>query len=190
MHLTFYPPAFRYFRIVCSLVAIALFSSGCSPASNAQAEPPPFPDLSAYDSNRLLPYYLGVHTNPQICLHRWTNILAMTIVHNQANVVSVYYVGEQGQNYSHRNRWYGINGSQSRNLNPGHLVELRTQLNRLPATNATPPINQLVLLSFRSGTNWVTHTYDNVHRPQALQAILDIIGERREDWEAHVSPSP
>ena len=64
----------------------------------------------------------------------------MTIVHNQANVVSVYYVGEQGENYSHRNRWYGINGHQSRELNPEKVMAVRKQLDQLPVTNAMPPI--------------------------------------------------
>ncbi len=171
--------------------AAALFAVGTALISSLTlltAAPPNFPDLSSYQMDDAMLMWLRPHTNPAATVrHRWTNLMTVTSIHKGGTVALEYFTGEKGENYSHRNAWFAMQNTQGTNLNPAQMNRLRGLLRELPATNAIPPIDRLVLLSHRDNTNWITRAFDNGHRPKALQEIFEVIGER---WDEYGKPPP
>jgi hypothetical protein len=74
----------------------------------------------------------------------------------------------------------GHRGKADRQITASDLDKLRLAIRELPMTNSTPPLNRLVIVSFRQGTNWLTRTYDRQALPHAMHRIYEIIGERPE----------
>lgn len=109
------------------------------------------------------------HTGPR---HSWTNLLVISTLQADGRVAYEYFVGESGQCYSHRNRGMGWSNTKGTNLTDVQLSRVRTALRELPANNATPPIERLVLLSFQDGDRWVTRSFDFLDRPAALQTLF------------------
>ena len=44
-------------------------------------------------------------------------------------------------------------------LSETDLTSLRSAIHDLPAESVSPPIERLIIVSFREGTNWVTRSY-------------------------------
>lgn len=152
------------------------------------AEPPPFPDLSGYDLDPTFAmYWLAPHRHNGGGLRhkKWEPLLALTTFHE--NCVLEYFTGPQGENYSHRNTGMAMQNTQGKELKPQDITRLRGLFKELPATNAQPVLNRLVLLSYRDGTNWITRAFDNGDRPKPLQEIFQVIGER---WDEYGKPPP
>ncbi len=51
---------------------------------------------------------------------------------------------------------------------------MQSVIRQLPPTNALPPIENLGVLNFREGTNWVTRSYDKRSPPKVLDRIREI----------------
>jgi capsular polysaccharide biosynthesis protein len=60
------------------------------------------------------------------------------------------------------------------------LKETIAVIRELPATNTASPFDDLVLVSLRQGTNWVTYSYDRRNPPKALKRINEI--SRSSGW--------
>jgi hypothetical protein len=71
------------------------------------------------------------------------------------------------------------NGPFHHKLREQHIQAMESAILELPSTNAVPPFDELVLVSFRQGTNWITRSYDKRSLPKALRQIDDI---RRAQW--------
>jgi hypothetical protein len=70
--------------------------------------------------------------------------------------------------------------STSDELSETQLAAVIAAIGELPHTNALPPIEHLLLVSFQQGTNWVTHSYDRRAPPKAMEKIFQV---RRVLWE-------
>ena len=80
-----------------------------------------------------------------------------------------------------RNAYTGtIPASHWKQLSDTNLTSLRAAIRELPAESVLPPIERLVIVSFRDGTNWVTRSYDDDALPKPMRRIYDIIGEQNE----------
>jgi hypothetical protein len=88
------------------------------------------------------------------------------------------YVDDAGKEYMGFYTKLAIYAGHRRELSTNQVLELRAALRELPATNASPPLESLIVLSFRQGTNWITRTYDIDDRPKALGRIYEIMEVR------------
>ena len=142
-------------------------------------EPSVAPDFSNYPQTAALRYYLGI-TNAARMLQQ-TNLLAISAFPNGSSFSLQYFVTETGQEYDCRNVYnWAIQASNRKQLAGTNLTSLRSALRDLPAESVSPPIERLVVVSFRVGTNWVTRSYDSTALPKPMRQIYDIIGERFE----------
>jgi hypothetical protein len=106
-----------------------------------------------------------------------TNLLAITAYPAGGRCSLHYLVTESGR----RNAYSGvIPASHWKQLSDTNLTSLRAAIRELPAESVLPPIERLVIVSFRDGTNWVTRRYDDDALPKPMRQIFDIIGEQSE----------
>ena len=92
-----------------------------------------------------------------------------------------YSVTEGGQEYDCRDVYnWAIQADQWKQLSETNLTALRSAIRELPAASVSPPIERLVIVSFRDSTNWVTRSYDSSTLPKPMRQIYDIVGERFE----------
>jgi hypothetical protein len=132
------------------------------------------PDFSKYPQT-------GGQTNAAWHLHQRTNLLAITAYPAGGRCALQYFVTESGQASDHRNVYNGpIQSSRRKQLLETNLTSLRAAIRELPAESVLPPIERLVIVSFRDGTNWVTRSYDDDALPKPMRRIYDIIGEQSE----------
>jgi hypothetical protein len=74
---------------------------------------------------------------------------------------------------------------REKHLSADELKQLQAAIAQLPTNSAAPPLERTVLVSFKSGTNWLTRIYDFIQQPRALRRIHELIGER-EKWSLGV----
>lgn len=153
------------------------------------AEPPSFPDLSAYDfSDNRSWHWLRPHRENGVgARHTTEPLLAMTTFHAEMALEYFTFEVPEVKNYSHRNTGMAMQNTQGRQLKAEDIPRLKGLFKELPATNSLPARHRLVLLSYRDGTNWITRAFDNGDRPKALQEIFWVIGER---WDEYGKPPP
>ena len=139
------------------------------------------PDFSKYPQTRSFVVCTRGHTNAAWHLHQRTNLLAITAYPAGGRCALQYFVTESGQASDHRNVYNGpIQSSRRKQLSETNLTSLRAAIRELPAESVLPPIERLVIVSFRDGTNWVTRSYDDDALPKPMRQIYDIIGEQSE----------
>jgi hypothetical protein len=70
------------------------------------------------------------------------------------------YVDWNGREHMGFYTEFAMYGGHDRYLSTNEVQALRSALHRLPLTNASPPIENLGVVSFREGTNWITRTFE------------------------------
>jgi len=138
------------------------------------------PDFSKYPQTGSFVACTRGHTNAAWHLHQRTNLLAITAYPAGGRCAHQYFVTESGRESDHPNVYSFIQGSHSKQLSDTNLTSLRAAIRELPAESVLPPIERLVIVSFREGTNWVTRSYDDDALPKPMRQIFDIIGEQSE----------
>jgi hypothetical protein len=94
---------------------------------------------------------------------------------------SRYVVTEAGQESDRRNVFSSaLQASHWRQLSEAELNTLRSAIDELAVESKSPPVERLVIVTFREGTNWVTRSYDRDALPKSIRQIYDVIGERFE----------
>lgn len=138
------------------------------------------PAFSKYPQSESFRYYLSVHTNSAWQLQR-TNLLVISAFPSGDRYALQYFVTETGQESDHRNVYnWAIQASHWKQIAETNLTSLRSAIRQLPAESVLPPIERLVIVSFREGTNWITRSYDSAALPKPMRQIYDIVGERFE----------
>jgi hypothetical protein len=138
------------------------------------------PDFSSYPQTDSFRHFLSGHTNATWHLQR-TNLLALSAFPSGDRFALQYFVAENGQESDYRDVYnWAIQASHWKQLSEEDLTNLRSALRELPAASTSPPIERLVIVSFRKGTNWVTRSYDCATLPKAMRQIYEIVGERSE----------
>ena len=140
------------------------------------------PDFSRYPQTESFRHYLSITNAVWMLQH--TNLLAISAFPNGSVYALQYFVTETGQEYDCRNVYnWAIQASNRKQLSEPELTSLRSAIRELPAGSVSPPIERLVVVSFRAGTNWVTRSYESTAPPQSMRQIYDIVGERFESKE-------
>ncbi len=87
-----------------------------------------------------------------------------------------YWLSDTGKQSWYGDGYPGYSGSRHRYppMSEAQLKETIALIRELPATNTAPPFDDLVLVSLRQGTNWVTYSYDRRSPPKALKRICEI----------------
>jgi len=70
-------------------------------------------------------------------------------------------------------------------LSADDLLRLTELLPQLPESESEPPIERTVHVSFQSGDQWRTETYDASALPAELEQVMLILGERFETQARH-----
>jgi hypothetical protein len=135
------------------------------------------PDFSQYQQASNFKLIVSVQTNIVWQLNQQTNILAITdFDYGNDRVVDQYFVSENGKGYSWRwvPNWAHQPGKKIKQLfSETELTNLELSIKELPSQNSTPPLERLVIVSFKSGTNWVTRTYDRQSLPKVMLNICE-----------------
>ena len=138
------------------------------------------PDFSKYPKTESFEYFLGIHTNV-IRNFRYNRLLVVSAFRNDDRCARQYFVTETGQEYYRREVYdWATQASRHELLSEVDLSSLRSAIRQLPAESVSPPIEQLVIVSFRRGTTWITRSYDFGALPKSMRQIYDILGERVE----------
>jgi hypothetical protein len=86
------------------------------------------------------------------------------------------FVTENGREHMGFDTELAVYGGHDRDLSTDQVAALRSAIQELPPTNATPAIESLTIVSFRQGTNWITRTYDTSQLPIPMARIYNIMG--------------
>jgi hypothetical protein len=163
--------AMRYLLAILLIAACASFRSEAAPTA---------PDFSKYPQTESFMYYLSGQTNAAWNLQR-TNLLMISAFPSGGGYALQYFVKESGRERDHRFVYdWAVQASHGKQIAETNLAALRSAVRQLPAESVSPPIERLVIVSFREGTNWLTRTYDSDVLPKPMRQIYDIIGERFE----------
>ena len=138
------------------------------------------PDFSKYPQTESFRYYVSGHTNAAGNLQN-TNLLIISTFPSDGRYALQYSVTESGEESDYRDVYkWAIQALHSKQIAETNLTSLRSAIRQLPAESVSPPIERLVLVSFRDGTNWVTRSYDSDALPKSMRQIYDIVGNRFE----------
>ena len=135
------------------------------------------PDFSKYPQ---ISHYLNGHTNALWHFQK-KNVLSVSAFPAGDRYELMYRVTEDGKEMDCRFVWdRGMHSRHEKQLSATNLTNLRSAIRKLPAQSVSPPIESLVVVSFREGTNWTSRSYDADNLPQSMRQIYDIVGERFE----------
>jgi len=136
----------------------------------------PLPDFAPYARRAELLEFLRGHTNTA----GRTNLLLMTafLSYNTALQYVVTRDGREGDYVERSMR--GCMAGHDKQLSGSDLKLLSEAIRRFPDYDRSPPIGNLLVVSFMRGTNWITHSYNWDSPPTPVRQAFDIIGERFE----------
>ncbi len=138
------------------------------------------PDFSSYPQTPAFKDYLLTNTNAALHLGQ-KNLLVISEFPTAGRGAALeYFVSESGKA---RSQWdcfdWAIQGTQRKQLSETNLASLRAAIRALPAQSVAPPLERLIIVSFREGSNWITRSFDTATLPEPMRQIYRIIGERR-----------
>jgi hypothetical protein len=166
-------------RVIVLMFLGAAAGSPSSLETPAQAQSPA-PDFSNYPQTESFRAFLRSQTNAAEHLQR-ADLLAISAFPKGDGIALQYVVTEAGQESDRRNVFsWALQASHWRPLSEEELNNLRSAIHELPVESKSPPVERLVIVSFREGTNWVTRSYDSDALPKSMRQIYDVIGERFE----------
>ncbi|MBI3853187.1 MAG: hypothetical protein HY298_23300 [Verrucomicrobia bacterium] len=136
------------------------------------------PDFSRYQQTMHFQEIIQVQTNAAWQLGQRTNILAITVFdHGSDRVVTEYFISQNGKGISWRNvpAWAHQPGKKiKQSLSDSEMKKLQSAIEELPAKNDAPPLERLLIVSFQSGTNWITRAYDRQALPRPMLDICEV----------------
>jgi hypothetical protein len=136
------------------------------------------PDFSPYPRTGAFSYFISGHTNPAAR----TNLLLMTAF--LSDKVALQYVvrtnGLENDYCEDRHPMGGCKAGHQKQLSDADLKRLADAIRKFPSYDRSPPIGNLLVVSFGRGTNWVNYSYRWDSPPVPVREALDIIGERFE----------
>jgi hypothetical protein len=153
----------------------------CAAASGLAAEDLA-PDFSAYPQTAAFKSFVEEQTN---ATRHVGTIMAMTEFTSSGSEAQKYRVFVGGWVSEYTDRWspprhdvaapsITVGSGSALRFTEKQLATLVAAIPVLPLTNAFPPIDQLVVVSFHRGTNWTTHCYDKRRPPKPLGQIYDL----------------
>ena len=132
------------------------------------------PDFSRYKQISLFNQSVSEQTNTTWHL-QCTNVLAMSEFPTGGGSAFQSYVTDSGKKHGHIDVGLSMYRERGGQLSETDLKTLRAAMRDLPPESVSPPIERLVIVSFRDGTNWVTRSYDTGNLPKSMCPIYDIM---------------
>jgi hypothetical protein len=87
------------------------------------------------------------------------------------------HASHKGGIMSYRNVFdWAIQGSHTTQLDEPQLESLKMSIKSLPEGAKSPPLADLLIVSYRDGEIWNTHTYDRKKIPVAVKEIYKVTG--------------
>ena len=134
------------------------------------------PDFAPYPRKAELLCFLSGHTNAA----GRTHLLLMTAVLSYNSALQ-YVVRCDGLEYDYGERPNrGCTAGGQKQLSGSDLKRLTEAIRRFPDYDRSPPIGNLLVVSFMRGTNWITHSFNWNSPPTPVREAFEIIGERFE----------
>jgi len=88
-------------------------------------------------------------------------------------------VADSGAESERLKLWnWSTRGQKYRELTREDLLEIRAAISRLPKESADPPVERLLVVTFREGDQWTTRSYDKESMPEAIKQIFGVINRR------------
>lgn len=89
----------------------------------------------------------------------------------------VFGMDEQGRTLHQRVLWqYAIQGSGVKPLGSRVLEKVNQELSNLPVSSSSPPLSDLIIVSYRFSGTWRTKIYSRSSPPPSLQRLVNAIG--------------
>lgn len=157
-----------------------LFAFGCSRAAESAQQVPGPPNFSSYGQSDSMRHYIEFHLGAARAADT-NHVLAISGFPKNLQCAIQYEVTLGGQ-VSNWRECYGwaVQAHGGRQIPAQDLPQLTRAIRELPATNSTPPLDRLLIVSFNTGTNWVTRSYDRAALPPAMWTIFTLAGTRPE----------
>jgi hypothetical protein len=128
--------------------------------------------------------HLSVHAGPRWGIHRHRLVISWFI--GNGTTALRYTVTESGISEDVREVYnWASQDWQRKWLSADNLKRLAELLPQLPESKAEPPIERTVHISFQSGDQWRTETYDAAALPAQFEQVMLILGERSETHARH-----
>lgn len=136
------------------------------------------PDFSVYPQTDAFRSDIGLQTNTAWRLQYKNFLVISAFCHG---FTLEYFVDESGEESDVREVYnWAYQAGHEKHLSDVEIKGLRSAIEDLPVESSMPPLNRLLVVSFRQGTNVVTRSYDRQALPNAVHRIFDIVGERFE----------
>src|SRR5271154_7123155 len=115
------------------------------------------PDFSVYPQTDAFRSDIGLQTNAAWSLQYKNFLVISAFCHG---FTLEYFVNESGEECDVREvyNWAG-QASHGKQLSEVEIKGLRSAIEELPLESSMPPLNRLLVVSFRQGTNLVTRSY-------------------------------
>lgn len=164
-------------QAVITILLFLVFAMRCARAGDAS----PAPDFSQYPQTDAFRSFISSQTNANLNLIQRTNLLTIVSFYNGDRIGLEYSVTETGQESDVRLVYdWAAQASHWKQLSENQLKDLRSTIKELPSQSVLPPVERLVVVSFKDGTNWITRAYDQTNLPPAMHKVYGLVGERFE----------
>lgn len=138
------------------------------------------PDFSNYPKTESFRAYFSIHSIKPENRHN-ANLLVISAFRRGSSSALEYFISQSGEVVDQRHVFnWAIQARRQRQLSAENLASLRATLRELPAGSPPPPLERLVIVSFRDGANWVTRLYDSTNLSKPMRKVYDLVGERFE----------
>ena len=164
-------------RAAITSLLFLVFAMRCACAGDASLAP----DFSHYPQTDAFRLFINSQTNANFNLIQQTNLLKIVSFYKGDRIGLEYSVTETGQESDVRDVYdWAYQDSHWKQLSEDQLKGLHSAIKELPAESVLPPVERLVVVSFKDGTNWTTRAYDQTNLPPAMHKVYGLIGERSE----------
>ena len=115
-----------------------------------------------------------------------TRILVISRFSLDGKMAIRYTVSDTGRAHSVRDVYdWARQAEHDRPLGQDELTKLKELLPDVPKSDADPPINRAVCVSFEGKDGWRTETFDAEKLPNEVESLMKIVGERFETRDRH-----
>ena len=129
-----------------------------------------YPQSAAFDAVVKEHLYPSDKPTPELLEGTW-------FLNGNPSVAMECGVDTEGKGYTFRAVYdWAYQNSGTIQLDDRNLQALRAVLQALPPSSSHPPMDKLLILSYKSGDKWVTRLYDKEHLPASVQQAYEVLG--------------
>ena len=157
--------------ILVALCALFLFSRNLQTVAQQ----------SGQEGNEALDYILRAHFDKRANLADG-RVMYATWFPGSPRIAIECEINAKGQACCYRSVYnWAAQDSHTIQLTGEEIKEVKESLNELPEPLGSPPVANMLILSFRDGENWITRYYDRLNLPDGIKRICKIAGANPEN---------